>query len=60
VRKVLGSEQLGDPEVEELGYSVACDKDVARLEVAMDDEIAVGKVDCQGDVSKELNTVVRR
>ena len=35
-------EQLGDPEVEQLDHAVGADQDVARLDVAVHDQVAVG------------------
>ena len=38
---VVGAEQLGDAEIEESRRAVLGDQDVARLQIAVDDEVAV-------------------
>ena len=40
--RAVGVEQLRDAEVEELGHAVLGHQDVAGLEVAVDDQVAVG------------------
>ena len=41
MQQALGSEQLGDPEVQQLGLAVAGDEDVAGLDVAVHHEVAM-------------------
>ena len=54
--RVLGVrlvEELRDAEVEQLGHAVGRDEDVRRLDVAVDDEVAVGVGDGLGDGAKQ-------
>jgi hypothetical protein len=46
-------EQLGDAEVEQLHPAVAADQDVARLQVAMDDEVPVRVGDGVADLAEK-------
>src|SRR3712207_6887167 len=45
LRELLGALPLGDAEVEELDLPVGADLDVVRLDVAVDDAVAVDVVD---------------
>ncbi len=47
-------EQLGDAEVEQLGFAVGGDEDVAGLEVAMDDEVGVGVLYCGAHLAEDF------
>ena len=49
----LGIDQLGDPEVDELGHPVGRDQDVARLQVAVDHRVLVGELDRAADLAEE-------
>ena len=51
---LVGIEELGDPEIEQLRDAVGGDQDVARLEVAVDDQVLVGEVDRRADLPEEL------
>ena len=48
-----GVEQLRDPEVEELHLPRGRDEDVPRLDVAVDDEVLVRRIDCAADVDEQ-------
>jgi hypothetical protein len=52
VRRV-GSERLGESEVEDLGGAVRRDLEVRGLEIAMDDALALGGLEPLGDLEKE-------
>ena len=54
----VGVEQFGDAEVEQLRLPAFVDEDVRRLEVAVDDEVAVGEGDRVADLVEELQPVV--
>jgi hypothetical protein len=51
---VLGVEQLGDAEVEELRRPVGGDEDVRRLDVAVDDEVTVRVRDAAADGEEQF------
>ena len=53
-------EQLGDAEVEQLGYAIGAHQDVARLEVTVDHEPLMGEVDRGADQAEELETALER
>ncbi len=50
----LGIEQLGDPEVQELGRGLGDHEHVRRLDVAVDDQVLVRVLHGGADVTKEL------
>ena len=50
----LGIEQLGDPEVQQLGRAIGDHEHVGRLDVAVDDQVLVRVLDGRADVTKEL------
>ena len=54
-RFLPGPAQLGDPEVEDLDHTVLGEKDVLRLEVAVDDPLLVGGGQATGDLDRELH-----
>jgi hypothetical protein len=54
----IGVKQLGDAEVEEFGRAVGSHKDVGGLEIAVDDEIAVGVLDGFAYLEEELQYLV--
>jgi hypothetical protein len=53
-------QQLGDPEVEQLGHAVGRDQDVARLEVAVDHEIRVSELHGAAHLSEQSQARVDR
>src|SRR5665213_1795019 len=50
----VSADQLGDAEVEQLGGGIGGDKDVGGLQIAVDDEVAVGVGDGFEDVQEEV------
>ena len=50
----LGIEQLGDPEVQQLGRALGDHEHVGRLDVAVDDQVLVRVLHGGADVTKEL------
>ena len=48
------AQQFGDAEVEQLDPALRVDKDVARLDVAMDDQLRVGVLDRVAHLEQEL------
>ncbi len=53
-------EQLGDAEVEKLHRPIGVNQDVARLQVAMDDQMAVRVVDRRAHRSKQSQPLIDR
>src|SRR5262249_9127173 len=54
---VVGQEELGDSEVEELGNTSRCNQDVARLDVAMNDQFLVRMLDGGADLLEQAKTL---
>src|SRR3712207_3342697 len=54
LRELLGALPLGDAEVEELDLPVGADLDVVRLDVAVDDAVAVDVVDGLADLLEDV------
>ena len=55
-----GSEELGDAEVEELQRAIVGHQDVRRLEVPVDDEVAVGVLHGVAHVEEEFQSSLDR
>src|SRR4029453_19101978 len=61
LRRVLVFRQkLGDPKIEQLRLSFRVGQNVARLDVAMNNQIRMGKVNCGADFQKQLQSLTRR
>ena len=52
-RREARLEQLRDPEIQELRRAVRRDQDVARLEIAVDDEVLMGVLDRRAHLAEE-------
>jgi hypothetical protein len=50
-------EQLGDPEIQQLGLALGGHQNIRRLEVAVDNVIAVGVLHCRTNLQEELQTI---
>ena len=57
-RSRVGSKQLADAEVEQLGDAIRIDEDVAGFQVAVNDEIAMSVIDSRTDVDEHPEPVV--
>ena len=53
-RKGSARKQLGDAEIEQLGNAVGRHQDIARLDVAVDDQFLMGVVDGRADCPEQL------
>ena len=53
-------DQLGDAEVEQLGFALVVDQDVARLDVAMHDQVAVCMRDRGADLAEQHEARAQR
>ena len=53
----FGIEQLGDAEIEQLGLAFRGDKNVCRLQVAMDDQLLMSVFNRGADLKKELEPI---
>ncbi len=49
----VGGRDAGDPEIDDVGAALLVDKDVARLDVPVDDALLVGAVQAVGDLDDE-------
>ena len=64
VRSSLGGDQFGDAEVEQFRFSVLGDQDIRRLDVSMDDDIAVcmrqraQHIEDQPDAGRDIERVL--
>jgi hypothetical protein len=54
-RERVALQQLGDAEVEQFGLAVRCDQQVARLQVAVDDQVLMGELDRGAGGEKQLD-----
>ena len=62
-RRVWGPlrvEHLGDAKIQETGYALFSDQDVAGLEITMDDEGFMGVLHCEADGTEQLQTFGNR
>ena len=57
VRKTLRCQQLGDPEIQQLGRAFRRDEDVRRLDVPMDNQIAVRIVHRTADRDEQFDAL---
>ncbi len=55
---VVGIPRLGQAEVEHLDRTVGTELDVGRLEVAVDDALLVGRLQCLGDLQGDGDGVI--
>ncbi len=54
----VGGAGPGDPEVRDAGAAVLVDEDVLRLQVAVDDPLAMGEARCAQDLAGEVDRVL--
>src|SRR6185295_19452787 len=54
---MLGSNQFGDPEIQQLGMAFGRDQNIAGLQIAMDYQVSMGILHSRADVAEKLESL---